>query len=269
MAGKRNSAEVLLLDVLESVNDGVVIFDADDRLVICNSRYRTIYAPIAKSLVPGTKCEDLYRAWGDLGLFDLDNGTIEAQIQARIFRHKNPEGPFELHTTEHSLRIEEKVTKDGHVIGIHTDITAWKRMERAFQAYEGQLPGSVLRPADRFWTMDADLRFTTLVYYPHSNIIASPNSYIGHTRWEAVGVDPDTDEAWREHREDLRAHRPFENFRYSSPDGFGGIYFMSVSGTPVFGENGDFVGYHGTTTRISDAKSGEQGNPEDSTNSDD
>ncbi len=253
MTNSRASSKKLLQDVLEVVNDGVVIFDAEDRLVFCNARYRKIYAPIAKHLVPGVKCEALYRAWGELGLFDLDRGTVEAQVQARLYRHRNPDGPFELHTTERSLRIEERVTKDGFVIGTHTDITAWKRMERAFQNYEGQLSNSSRRPADRFWTMDADLRFTTLVDYPNSSIIASPNSYIGYTRWEAVGVDPDTDVDWARHREDLLAHRPFEGFCYSSDDGFGGVYRMNVSGTPVFDDDGNFAGYHGTTTRVNES----------------
>ncbi len=253
MTSKRADAKALLKNVLETVNEGVVIFDPDDRLVVCNTRFREIYAPIAKRLMPGTKCEDLYRAWGELGLFDLRRGTIDEQIKASLYRHRNPNGPFELHTTERSLRIEERVTEDGFVIATHTDITAWKQMERAFHDYEGQLPGAARRPADRFWTMDANLRFTTLVDYPNSSIIASPNAYIGHTRWEVVGSDPNSDDAWRKHREDLLAHRAFENFRYSSDDGFGGVYHMSVSGTPVFDEDGAFAGYHGTTTRISDA----------------
>ena len=253
MTKKRASAESLLKNVLDTVNEGVVIFDSKDRLVVCNARYRAIYEPIADKMVPGTTCEELYRALAALGLLSPARGPVEEQIRDRLIRHRNPRGPFEFHTTERSVRIEERVTGDGYIIGTHTDITAWKRMERAFHDYEGQLPGSSRRQADRFWTMDKNLRFTTLVDYPNSSIIASPNNYIGYTRWEAVGVDPDIDEAWAKHREDLMAHRPFEDFRYASDDGFGGVYHMSVSGTPVFDENGEFAGYHGTTTRILDS----------------
>lgn len=250
MAKKRPKPKTLLRDILETVNEGVVIFDADDKLVVCNSRYKALYAPIADKLVSGATSESLYRAWGALGLFDPDDGPVDAQVEARLAKHRDPKGPFELHTIERSLRIFERVTEDGYNIGIHTDITAWKRMERAFHEYEGQLPGAIRRGADRFWTMDADLRFTTLVDYPNSRIIASPNNYIGYTRWEAVGADPDTDELWRRHRDDLLARRPFEDFRYTSDDGFGGVYHMSVSGAPQFDENGEFIGYNGTTTQI-------------------
>lgn len=237
-------------DLLETVNEGVIIFDADDRLVHCNSRYIDLYAPIADMLVQGVSSEEIYKAWGDRGFLDPSGVPVAEQVRARLERHRNPRGSFELHTTERSLRVSEYITEDGYNIGTHTDITAWNRMERAFRDYENQLPATVRKRADRYWTMDADLRFTALVDYPNSNIIASPNSYIGHTRWEAVGVDLETDKIWHAHREGLLARKPFEEFRYSSDDGYGGVYHMSVSGTPQFDESGEFTGYHGTTTRI-------------------
>ena len=235
---------------METVNDGVVIFDADDRLVMCNARYKSLFSQIGDVLVPGVTSEEIYRAWGERGFFDQKGGTVEGQIQVRLENHVNTDGPFEMFTTERTARVLKRVTEDGHNIGIHTDITAWKRMEQAFQEYESRLPSTVRKTVDRYWTMDTEFRFTTLIYFPNSTIIASPNSYIGYTRWGAVGADPDTDEAWAKHRNDLQSHREFDDFRYTSDDGFGGEYHMSVSGTPQFSRSGDFVGYHGTTTRI-------------------
>ena len=123
-------------------------------------------------------------------------------------------------------------------------------MEQAFQEYESRLPSTVRKTADKYWTMDTEFRFTTLIDFPNSTIIASPNSYIGYTRWVAVGADPVTDEAWAKHRNDLQSHREFDDFRYTSDDGFGGEYHMGVNGTPQFSRSGDFVDYYGTTTRI-------------------
>ena len=193
MERKTADTEALLRDALDVVYDGVVIFDRDDRLVMCNERYREIYAPIADRLVPGTPCEDLYRAWGDLGLFDLERGSVETQIAARVARHRNPQGSFELHTSEHSIRVEERVIADGYIIGIHADITDRKRTENALWLCEERLREFEKKNADRFWATDANLRFTTLVDYPDSDIVDSPNKYIGYTRWEAVGINPDTD----------------------------------------------------------------------------
>lgn len=250
MAKKHSIPGNLLRDLMETVNEGVVIFDADDRLVMCNERYRTLYEPIADILKPGVSSEAIYKAWGERGYFDQKGGSVETQIAARLEKHQNPQGPFELNTTERTLRVSERITEDGFNVSTHADITAWKQMERAFQSYEEQLPATVRKTADRYWTMDTEFRFTALVDYPNSTIIASPNSYIGRTRWEAVGADPDTDAAWAKHRADLTAREPFENFCYTSDDGFGGVYHMKVSGTPQFGKSGEFIGYHGTTTRV-------------------
>lgn len=250
MARKRAKPKTLLRDLLEIVNEGIIVFDQDDHMVVCNSRYKELYAPVADKLVEGVTAESLYHAWAELGLLDSRGGPVDIQVQRRLERHRNPQGAFELDTTERTVRILERITKEGYNIGSHTDITAWKRMERAFHDYEGQLPGTARKHADRYWTMDVNFRFTTLVDHPNSSIIASPNNYIGFTRWEAVGADPETDELWRRHRDDLLAHRTFEDFRYASDDGFGGVYHMSVSGAPLYDENGRFTGYHGTTTRI-------------------
>ena len=252
MKRKAADTKALLRDVLDVVTDGVVVFGPDDRLVMCNERYREIYAPIADHLAPGTLCEDLYRAWGDLGLFDLKRGSVEAQIAERVARHRDPQGPFELHTSELSIRVEERITADGFIIGVHADITQRKRTADALRLCEKRLREFEIRNADRFWTMDANLRFTTLVDYPNSHIDDSPNNYIGRTRWEAAGVDPDTDENWRRHRDDLLARKPFSNFTYATKDEDGRTYQMSVSGTPVFDEAGVFTGYHGTTIKITD-----------------
>ena len=56
-------------------------------------------------------------------------------------------------------------------------------MEQAIQEYDSRLPSADRMTADRYWTMDTEFRFTTLVDFPNSTIIASPNSYIGDTRW--------------------------------------------------------------------------------------
>jgi len=57
MSKKRLKPETLLRDLMETVNDGVVIFDADDRLVMCNARYKSLYSQIEDVLVSGVTSE--------------------------------------------------------------------------------------------------------------------------------------------------------------------------------------------------------------------
>ncbi len=53
--------EQLLLDAIESISDGVVLYDADDRLVLCNGATLSDLSDIKDVIVPGAKYEDIAR----------------------------------------------------------------------------------------------------------------------------------------------------------------------------------------------------------------
>ncbi|MGH7185485.1 MAG: PAS-domain containing protein, partial [Pseudomonadota bacterium] len=58
-----------LVDAIESISEGFALYDADDRLVLCNSRYREILYPgLADTVVPGTPFETIIRRAAQLGL---------------------------------------------------------------------------------------------------------------------------------------------------------------------------------------------------------
>ncbi len=48
-------AQERLKDAVEFLADGFVLYDADDRLVMCNSRYREIHARTPEALMPGRR----------------------------------------------------------------------------------------------------------------------------------------------------------------------------------------------------------------------
>ena len=56
-----------LESALESMSDGFVMFDAEDRLVACNSRYRDFYHISAPFIVPGARFEDILRQGDRIG----------------------------------------------------------------------------------------------------------------------------------------------------------------------------------------------------------
>jgi PAS domain S-box-containing protein len=113
--------------------------------------------------------------------------------------------------------------------------------------------------SDWFWEMDETLRFTFFSDRREQVTGLPPADALGRTRWEIVGVDPDQDAMWREHRATLEARLPFRDFTYDFFDRRQGRAFTwKVSGKPVFSDRGTFKGYRGTCTDISaevDAKS--------------
>lgn len=55
-------AQELLLQALETTHTGLAIYGVDDRLEMCNQRFRQMYAEVAEVLTPGTRFEDISRA---------------------------------------------------------------------------------------------------------------------------------------------------------------------------------------------------------------
>ncbi len=102
---------------------------------------------------------------------------------------------------------------------------------------------------DWFWETDSAHRFTFVSNHDRPLAAGLPRPVLGSTRWDLgdTGQDP---EGWRRHRLDMEARRPFRDFQYWVTMADGGRLRLSVSGKPVYGRDGRFRGYRGTTTDI-------------------
>ena len=56
-----------LRDAIDSIADGFVFYDENERFVYCNNRYRDFYPSIANMLKPGARLEDLARTAFEAG----------------------------------------------------------------------------------------------------------------------------------------------------------------------------------------------------------
>jgi len=54
-----DDAQRRLRDAIESINEGFAIFDADDRLVLCNRTYLGLWPNIADRIVPGMGFDEI------------------------------------------------------------------------------------------------------------------------------------------------------------------------------------------------------------------
>ncbi|MCY0152847.1 diguanylate cyclase [Hoeflea alexandrii] len=116
---------------MESLPNGFVLYDKDDRLVICNERYREIYAESAKYIVPGASFEEIIRNGVENGQYPDAIGNEEAWIAERLEMHQNPGEPIEQHLPGDTwLRVQERRTSEGGLVGFRFDITELKRQER-------------------------------------------------------------------------------------------------------------------------------------------
>ncbi len=105
----------------------------------------------------------------------------------------------------------------------------------------------------RFWETGPDHRFTFVAETHFPATVPFLGEALGMTRWQLAGAEPDSEEQWRRHRDDLEAHRPFVDFRYTFDGAVGAHYRWSVSGRPLFDRQGEFLGYRGVAHQVTTA----------------
>src|SRR5262249_30172891 len=132
-AGRRlQRSEARFLDAAESMSEGFALYDSDDRLVMCNHRYREILAPIAPQVIPGACFEAILRA--SLNSAPLADDASDAQrwVARRLELHRRPPSVIEVHRGNGSwLQVAERRTEDGGIVVVMSDITASKMREGA------------------------------------------------------------------------------------------------------------------------------------------
>ena len=133
MTDQAQTAERGLADAIEAIPEGFALFDPEDRLVVCNTTYREVYSSIADRIVPGVRFEDLVRHGLECGQYPEAEGQEEKWLATRLADHRSASGQIEQRTnTGRWLRIDEKRTSEGGVVGIRYDITELKQRELAF-----------------------------------------------------------------------------------------------------------------------------------------
>jgi PAS domain-containing protein len=89
---KATQAQTRLTDALESISEGFFLFDADDRMVLCNSRYRELYPAVADILQPGLKFEHLIKTVVERGIVADAVARPQEWVEQRLAQHRNPKG---------------------------------------------------------------------------------------------------------------------------------------------------------------------------------
>lgn len=124
-------ARATLETAVEALRDGFVLFDTEDRLVICNSRYRELYARSAEVIRPGVTFETILRDGLSKFQYPEAIGIEEDWLAERMALHLQAETEFEQRLEDGTwLRVYEKATPDGGRVGLRVDITELKLAEQ-------------------------------------------------------------------------------------------------------------------------------------------
>lgn len=130
IAAALQRSEARLRGAVESMQEGFLLFDANDRVVAINDVYRRINPSAQRFLDQGLRFEDLFRANVESGRIAAPPGQEEAFIRERVARHFNPGPPIVRQFGDGTWYIiQETRTPDGGIAQTFTDITELKRAE--------------------------------------------------------------------------------------------------------------------------------------------
>jgi phosphoserine phosphatase RsbU/P len=143
-SGLARDTHALMMEAIESVPQWFSLFDAQDRLVVCNRKYREVVSRPGAEVQPGDSFESIIRGIAERGDIPAAIGHVEDWVQMRIDMHRNPKEPYiQYRSSGEWIQINERKTKDGGIIAIATDITALKNAEQAAEDAKARLADSL------------------------------------------------------------------------------------------------------------------------------
>jgi PAS domain S-box-containing protein len=179
---------------------------------------------------------------------NIEHGVREKRSFANEFRIILPDGTIKhIEATNDPMFSASGELLEIVVTGI--DVTERRRAEQALRESEGKFRDYAETASDWFWEIGPDYKFTLLT----ENAFGSdPADRIGMTCWDHA-LDLETEpEKWRAVWATLDSRKPFRDFVYRGLSGNGSPMYVKASGKPVFDANGEFRGYRGTGTDVTD-----------------
>jgi signal transduction histidine kinase/DNA-binding response OmpR family regulator len=123
-------ARARLTDAIETISEGFSLYDADDKLVIFNSKYKNNFAAFGDIIKPGTSFETIARTAAERGKIDDVDGGLEAWLAKRIAQHRAPSSTHIQHRSDGRwIQVSERRTTNGGVVATYADITELKQRE--------------------------------------------------------------------------------------------------------------------------------------------
>jgi PAS domain S-box-containing protein len=173
------AAEAHLRDAIENFPGAFALFDADDRLVLENSRYRKMFEAMDDLVVPGTPFATLARASVDRGIV-IPDGTPDQYVARRLDQRRAPGLPVEQQLSDGRwVLVHDQRTAAGGFVSVRTDITplrnaleaARESEERFAKAFQAAPVMTAIVDANTQRFVDVNDTFLRVLRYTRENAI--------------------------------------------------------------------------------------------------
>ena len=136
LAEESATAEMRLSDAIEAISEAFVVWDSSNRLVLCNSKFKSLHGLSDDASRPGTPYEEISAA-GSKPIVRMQLSSEGRAVPgARTFEAQLEDGRW--------LQISERRTKDGGFVSVGTNITELKLHEEKLIESEKRLKATVV-----------------------------------------------------------------------------------------------------------------------------
>ncbi len=136
LAERTVEADLRLRDAIETIPEAFVLWDAENRLVLCNTHFQRLHKLPDSAVAPGTSYETVIEV-GSMPEIRTRLSDSTAQVPgARTFEAQLDDGSW--------LHISERRTKDGGYVAVGTDITRIKAHEQKLVDNDMRLRATVI-----------------------------------------------------------------------------------------------------------------------------
>lgn len=244
----------LLLESIEVTPTPFALYDAEDRLVACNSSYREIHSPAINELP-----RPIY--YGELMLATarrfLPPDEVEAAVRERVAAHRAADGaPIDrLYPGGRWHRVHKVRTPSRAIAGFASDITELKHREAELVAAEARVRDFAEAASDWFWEADSALRLS-FVSAKAGDRGFDRDGRLGHTLTDVlVGSTTDPEKA-QAYRDILGRREAFHEIDLTLKAEDGTTRHIALSAKPVLDATGNFAGYRGIGRDVTSAVAG-------------
>jgi two-component system, cell cycle sensor histidine kinase PleC len=136
LAEKTVEADLRLRDAIETIPEAFVLWDASDRLVLCNSHFQRLHKLPDSAVSPGTSYETVIEVGRMPEVRTRLHEVANQAPGARTFEAQLDDGSW--------LHISERRTKDGGYVSVGTDITRIKEHEQKLVDNDLRLRATVI-----------------------------------------------------------------------------------------------------------------------------
>lgn len=252
----RQSEENLSI-TLHSIGDGVVATDAQGRITRMN--------PVAERLTGwpfsearGKELSEVFRivnASTRQPVVDPVQMVVAKGEVVGLSNHTTllARGGAEYQISDSAAPIRNAQRDIVGVVLVFSDVTESYHVRKQLEANEARFRTLTALSSDWYWEQDAEFRLTLVEARDDERPMQEADMHLGRRRWELPtwGV---SEARWREHRETLERHQEFRDFEFQRFDLAGRPYWVSLSGTPIFDDEGVFCGYRGVGKDITARK---------------